>query len=45
MKLRYSSDLTDKKWEMIKPFFTRTKKGKHLQKHDKRELVGLSTLN
>jgi transposase len=71
IKLRYSSDLTDKEWEMIKPFFTRTKKGsgpnllitslppaygggqegistilghdpkkgKHLQKHDKRELV------
>jgi len=37
--LRYKSDLTNKEWEIIEPFFTRNKKGKHLQKHTKRELV------
>jgi len=37
--LRYSSDLTDKEWRIIEPFFTRAKKGKHLQKHSKRKLV------
>jgi putative transposase len=37
--LRYDSDLTDKEWDIIKPIFTKAKKGKHLQKHSKRELV------
>jgi putative transposase len=37
--LRYDSDLTDKEWEIIEPIFTKAKKGKHLQKHNKRELV------
>jgi len=37
--LRYDTDLTDKEWVIIAPIFTRAKKGKHLQKHNKRELV------
>jgi putative transposase len=37
--LRYDSDLTDKEWNIIEPIFTKAKKGKHLQKHQKRELV------
>jgi len=37
--LRYDSDLTDKEWNIIEPIFTKAKKGKHLQKHPKRELV------
>jgi putative transposase len=37
--LRYDSDLTDKEWSIIEPIFTKTKKGKHLQKHNKRKLV------
>ena len=37
--LRYDSDLTDKEWSIIEPIFTKAKKGKHLQKHPKRELV------
>jgi putative transposase len=37
--LRYDSDLTDKEWSIIEPIFTKAKKGRHLQKHSKRELV------
>ena len=37
--MRYTSDLTDKEWEIVAPIFTRAKKGKHLQIHEKRELV------
>jgi putative transposase len=37
--LRYDSDLTDKEWEIIAPIFTRANKGRHFQKHNKRELV------
>ena len=37
--LMYDSDLTDKEWSIIEPIFTRAKKGKHLQKHNKRKLV------
>jgi len=36
--MRYSTDLTDTQWELIKEFFE-SKKGRHLIKHDKRELV------
>ena len=39
IQMKYKSDLTEKEWEIIEPFFTRAKKGKHLQKHGKRELV------
>ena len=35
----YKSDLTDKEWEIIAHLFTRAKKGRHLQKHSKRELI------
>ena len=38
MKMRYSTDLTDKQWELIEEFFE-INKGKNLQKHSKRELV------
>ncbi|MDR0797113.1 MAG: transposase [Nitrososphaerota archaeon] len=37
--MRYGSDLTDKEWEIISPIFTRANKGRHFQKHSKRELV------
>ncbi|MDR0460033.1 MAG: transposase [Nitrososphaerota archaeon] len=37
--MRYDTDLTDKEWSIIEPIFTKAKKGKHLQKHSKRELV------
>jgi putative transposase len=36
--MRYQSDLTDAQWDLIGDFFV-VKKGKHLQEHDKRELV------
>ena len=36
--MRYSSDLTDNQWSLIKDFFI-VNKGKNLQQHDKRELV------
>ena len=36
--MKYSTDLTDTQWELIEEFFV-TKKGKHLQTHEKRELV------
>lgn len=34
----YPSDLTGSQWDLIEEFFV-VKKGKHLQEHDKRELV------
>jgi putative transposase len=37
--LRYGSDLTDEEWEIIMPVFTCANKGRHFQKHNKRELV------
>jgi putative transposase len=37
--LTYNSDLTDNEWSVIEPIFTRARKGKHLQKHNKRKLV------
>jgi transposase len=36
--MRYSSDLTDSQWSLIKDFFV-VNRGKNLQQHDKRELV------
>ncbi len=36
--MRYSSDLTDSQWLLIKEFFI-VNRGKNLQQHDKRELV------
>jgi len=35
----YDSDLTDKEWQIIAPIFTRIRKGRHLQKHNKRKLI------
>jgi putative transposase len=35
----YSTDMTDKQWSMIEPFFIGENRGKHLQIHSKRELV------
>jgi putative transposase len=37
--MRYSTDLTDKQWNIIKQFFTKENRGKHLQKQSRRELV------
>ncbi|MDR1664969.1 MAG: transposase [Clostridiales bacterium] len=37
--MRYRSDLTDDQWEAIKTFFEGENRGKHLQKHEKREMV------
>ena len=37
--MTYDTDLTDKKWSIIEPIFTKTKKGKHLQKHSKLKLA------
>jgi putative transposase len=34
----YSTDLSDAQWQMIEPIFT-SKKGQHLVKHSKRELI------
>ena len=34
----YSTDLTDKQWELIEPIF-KSNKGANLSKHSKRELV------
>lgn len=34
----YSTDLTERQWEMIEPFFA-SNKGQHLSKYSKRELV------
>ena len=39
LRMGYPSDLTDKEWELIEPIFTKSKKGKHLQKNEKRDLV------
>lgn len=35
----YPSDLTDRQWNQIKIFFEGENRGKHLRKHDKRELM------
>jgi len=35
----YPTDLTDRQWELIEPYFTGENRGKHLRKHSKRELV------
>jgi transposase len=37
--MRYSTDLTDRQWGIIAPFFIREERGKHFQEHDKRELI------
>jgi len=35
----YSTDLTDRQWRIIEPFFIRENRGKHLQKYTKRKLI------
>ena len=35
----YATDLTDWQWEQIKVFFVGENRGKHLQEHEKRNLV------
>jgi putative transposase len=35
----YATDLTDRQWKIIEPFFYREKRGKHFQRHSKRGLV------
>ena len=35
----YITDLTDSQWRIIEPFFSNEKRGGHLTKHNKRELV------
>ena len=37
--MRYMTDLTDSQWRIIEPFFSNEKRGEHLTKHNKRELV------
>ena len=37
--MRYNTDLTDKQWEVVRPLFKNENRGKHLQKHSKRELL------
>jgi putative transposase len=44
--MEYSSDVTDSQWAVIKRFFSGENRGKHLQKHTKRELLnGVLYLN
>jgi putative transposase len=35
----YSTELTDKQWSIIERFFINENRGKHFQKHSKRELL------
>ncbi len=35
----YGTDITDKQWEIIEGYFAGENRGKHLQKHSKRELM------
>jgi transposase len=35
----YNTDVTDKQWKIIEAFFSGENRGKHLQKHSKRDLV------
>ncbi|GHU50228.1 hypothetical protein AGMMS49975_00830 [Clostridia bacterium] len=37
--MKYPSDLTTTQWNIIKPFFKKENRGKHLQIHSKRKLV------
>jgi transposase len=42
----YSCDVTDNQWAIIEPFFRGENRGKHLQKHNKRDLLnGVLYLN
>jgi putative transposase len=35
----YITNLTERQWKIIEPFFINEKRGKHLQKHTKRDLI------
>jgi putative transposase len=35
----YNTDVTDKQWEIIEPYFSGENRGKHLQTRSKRDLV------
>ena len=37
--MRYSTDLTDKQWALIRDILPKEKHGKHFKKHSKRELI------
>ena len=37
--MRYSTDLTDKQWSIIRDSLRKENRGKHLKKHSKRELI------
>ena len=37
--MRYSTDLTDKQWAIVRDILRKEKRGKHFVKHSKRELV------
>jgi transposase len=44
--MRYTTDLTDKQWAVIRDLFKKDGRGKHLKKHSKRELInGVLYLN
>ena len=38
-QIRYSTDLTEKQWAVVRPLLKNENRGKHLQKHSKRELI------
>jgi transposase len=37
--MRYSTDITDKQWAVVRELFRKENRGKHLKKHTKRELI------
>ena len=37
--MRYSTDLTDKRWAIVRKLLKKENRGKHLKKHTKRELI------
>ena len=37
--VKYSTDLTDKQWTVIRDMLPKEKRGKHFRKHSKRELI------
>ena len=37
--MRYSTDLTDKQWTLVRDIIPKEKRGKHFVRHSKRELI------
>ena len=37
--MKYSTDLTDKQWAVVRDILRKEKRGKHFAKHSKRELI------